>query len=135
MTRTHIGSVHILTFGNQSITIHMYYPYIDINKSVLAKPIIHVECNRTSLRQTIVFGIDRCSIYTGLINKDFLHRNFIYVRFVQDSGLFSVRVRQISLYLSIFTLYLSSPHVNIYVYSLLHISFSYFARILHILHM
>ena len=52
LTRTLIGLVHILTFGNLSIMIHMYYPYI--NKSVLAKPIFHVECNRTSLGSTIV---------------------------------------------------------------------------------
>ena len=29
--------------------------------------------NRTSMRPTFVFGIDKCSVYTGEINKNFLH--------------------------------------------------------------
>ena len=42
--------------------------------------------NRTSLGSTVVFGIDMSSVYTGYINKDFLHvffslQNSVYTRF------------------------------------------------------
>ena len=33
--------------------------------------------NRTPFGPAIVFGIDRCSDYTGVINKDILHWDFI----------------------------------------------------------
>ena len=54
--------------------------------------------NKISLRPIFVSGIDRCSVYTGWIKKEFLHGNFlfslyrilVYSEFRQDSGLFRV---------------------------------------------
>ena len=41
--------------------------------------------NQTSLRPTFVFWIDRCLVYAGKINKDFLHwdimQSTVYTRF------------------------------------------------------
>ena len=33
--------------------------------------------NRTSLAPAVLFGINRCSVYTGQINKDFQRMDFI----------------------------------------------------------
>ena len=55
--------------------------------------------NRTSLGSTVVFGIDMSSVYTGYINKDFLHVFFFSkIQFIQDSGLFSIWLRQVWVY-------------------------------------
>jgi hypothetical protein len=56
--------------------------------------------NQTSLGPTFVFRIGRCSVYTGWINEDFIHQDFIYLKleFIQDFDLFRVRFTQVSLY-------------------------------------
>ena len=50
------------------------------------EPLYSETClNRTSLGPAIVSGIDRCLVHTGLINKDFLHWNFIFkAQLIQD---------------------------------------------------
>ena len=50
-------------------------------------------CTLVKSNTTFVFGIDRCSAYTGKINKDILHWDLLKVRFIQDFGLFSVRFK------------------------------------------
>jgi hypothetical protein len=35
--------------------------------------------NRTALGLPFIFGIDRCLVYTGKINKDFLHWDFGFI--------------------------------------------------------
>ena len=47
-----------------------------------------------SLGSTFVFRIDRCSVYTGKMNKDFCK-----FWLIQDSVLFRVKLRQVSLYI------------------------------------
>jgi hypothetical protein len=37
---------------------------------------IETSLNRTSMGLAFVFGIDKCLVYTDLINKDFLHWDF-----------------------------------------------------------
>ena len=45
-----------------------------------------------------MFAIDRCSVCTGKINKDFLHWNFISSSvYIKDSVLLRVHYKQVSL--------------------------------------
>ena len=53
--------------------------------------------NRTSLGWTFVFGIDRCLEHAGWIKISY-NEPLFQVRFIQDSALFRVRLRQVSLY-------------------------------------
>ena len=50
------------------------------------------------IRASFVFRIDRCSVYTGKINKNFLHLDFILKFGLYRILLFRVQFRQISLY-------------------------------------
>ena len=50
--------------------------------------LIYVQWSWTSLRPAFVFGINRCPVYAGLIDKDFLHWNF---------SLYRIRFRKVSL--------------------------------------
>ena len=61
-----------------------------------------------------MFGIDRCSVYTNKSNKNF-HTLRLYLKFrvIQNSSLFRVRLRYVSLYLlGSLVLY----DINIYCY-------------------
>jgi len=51
--------------------------------------------SRTSLAPTVTFGTDMSSVYTDYINKDFYMCIFSKIQFIQDSGLFSVWLRQV----------------------------------------
>jgi hypothetical protein len=74
--------------------------------------------NRTYLGQASVFEIDRCSLYTDSINKDFLHCNLFKIWFIHDSSLFRIRFVQrdlqslLSIFCFISNILLHNKHIH-----------------------